>query len=168
MFLVLDTVFGLPAHALVVHVAVILVPLSAVALAAVGWRAPWRHVYALPIAGLAVMGAVAAIFASGSGETLQSSVRSAARAAGANARFGEHPEQGEAARTFAFIFAVAAVALWVVDRWGARWNLPKWAPGAAYAVGAVLGLVATWSMMVAGHSGAALVWRDVGTYAASR
>jgi len=159
---------GLPAHALIVHVAVILVPLSAISLTVAGWRAPWRRVYSLPIAGLAIIGAVAAILASGSGEALQDSVRQAARAAGASARFQDHPEQGQTAQLFAILFAVAAVALLVADRWGTRLRLPKWSPTAVYGIATVVGAVATIAIVVAGHSGATLVWKDVGTFAAAK
>jgi len=149
-------------------VAVILVPLSAISLMVLGWRVPWRRVYSLPIAGMAIIGAVAAALASGSGEALQISVRRAARAAGANARFQDHPEQGQTAQLFAILFAVTAVTLFVADRWGTRMRLPKWTPTAVYAVASLAGAVATIAMVVAGHSGATLVWKDVGTYAAAK
>ncbi|MCC6381804.1 MAG: hypothetical protein IT304_04805 [Dehalococcoidia bacterium] len=169
MFLALDTLFGLPAHALVVHVAVVLVPLSAVAMAGVGWRPGWRRSYALPIAVLAIVGASAALLAAQSGETLEHSVRTAAETAGAGrVRFGEHPEQGDTARFFAVVFALAAVAWWGVDRWHRRFNLPAWAPLAVYGVALLPAVAAVVSMVVAGHSGATLVWKDVGTFAASR
>jgi len=94
----IDSVFGLPVHPLVVHVAVVLVPLAAFALIALGWKGEWRQRYALPIAVLALAGGAAAILAASSGETLVSSVR---QAAGTRVGFGEHPEQGDAARLFA-------------------------------------------------------------------
>ena len=55
--------FGVPAHPLMVHVAVVLVPLAALALIAVGWNRAWRHQYYLPIALVSVAGAVGAFFA---------------------------------------------------------------------------------------------------------
>jgi hypothetical protein len=54
-----DNAFGLPAHPLVVHAAVVLVPLAALAFVATGWRAAWRQAYYLPIMLLAVAGSVA-------------------------------------------------------------------------------------------------------------
>jgi hypothetical protein len=42
-----DKVYGLPAHPLLVHAAVVLVPLAAVALVTTGWRETWRRAYLL-------------------------------------------------------------------------------------------------------------------------
>ncbi len=156
-----DTIFGLPLHPLVVHVAVVLVPLAAVALIVLGWRTDWRHQYALPIAILALAGAGAAIVASSTGETMEGTIR---QAAGVRVGFGDHPEQGDAARLFAFLFAMAASGLWVLETWRERFKLPEWTPVATYAASSVLGVIAIATMVVAGHSGAALVWKDVGNY----
>ena len=168
MFLVLDSIFGLPAHALVVHLAVIIVPLAAVAFIATGWRAHWRRAYSLPVAILAVAGAGASLMAAQTGGPLESMVRNAARSAGTGARFGEHPENGNTAELFAIVLAVAAVAFWAVDRYGERWKLPRWAPVGAYAVAVVPAVIALVTMAVAGHSGAQLVWKDVGTFTVAR
>ena len=64
----------------------------------------------------------------------------------------------------AFLFMLAVVAYWAFERWGSKWNLPAWAPIAGYAVVLVPGALALVTMMVAGHSGAALVWKDIGTF----
>jgi Predicted membrane protein (DUF2231) len=168
LFLAFSTLFGLPGHALLVHAAVVLVPLAAVALAAIGWRADWRKAYSLPVAIIAAVGAIFAFLAKQSGGPLRDSIEQAARAAGVNSRLGEHPEQGDTAFVFAMFFGVAAVAFWAIDRYRERFGLPTWFPLAAY-VGAVgVGALATLTMMIAGHSGATLVWKDVGTFASSR
>lgn len=163
MFLAFDTITGLPAHALLVHAAVVLVPLAAIALAVVGWRSDWRQHYSLPVAIVAVVGAGFAFLAKQSGEPLRNSLRETARSAGERVNFGDHPEQGDTAFVMAFFFAAAAVGVWLIDRYGPRYNLPKWAPTAAYGVALVPALLAIVTMIVAGHSGATLVWKDVGT-----
>src|SRR5512139_3237249 len=168
MYLELDSLAGLPAHALLVHAAVILVPVAAIALLLTGWKASWRKHYNLPVALLAIAGAVFAFLAKESGEPLEHAVKRAAEAAGARARFGEHPEQGDRAFILAVLFAVAAVAFWAIDRYRTRWNLPAWSPRAAYAVALVPAALALVSMAVAGHSGAELVWKDVGSFAAGK
>lgn len=168
MFLEISTLAGLPAHALLVHAAVILVPLAALALVATGWKASWRKAYSLPIAILAVAGAVFAFLAKESGEPLEDAVKRAASAAGESARFGEHPEQGDTAFVFALLFALTAVAVWAVDRYQVRFSLPKWSGIAAYVVALIPAAVALTTMVIAGHSGAALVWKDVGSFAAGR
>lgn len=165
----IDRLMGLPAHALIVHAAVVLVPLAMLALVVTGWRAPWRQVYALPVALLAAGGAFFAILAAGSGEPLEHRVRDAGRDQGlGRVNFGDHPEEGEMARTLAAVFALTAIGLFLVTRYGKRWNLPEWAPTAVYAVAALAGLGATGIMVAAGHSGAELVWKDVGSLAAGK
>ncbi|MCB9482719.1 MAG: hypothetical protein H6675_01805 [Dehalococcoidia bacterium] len=52
----ISSIAGLPAHPLVVHGAVVLVPLAAVALIAIGWRKDWRKHYSLPVALIAWAG----------------------------------------------------------------------------------------------------------------
>jgi len=164
----LDELAGLPAHALLVHAAVVLVPLAAIALAVLCWKAAWRKHYSLPVAALAVTAAVFAFLAKSSGEPLEERVEDAARGAGVRARFGEHPEQGDTAFVFALLLALAAVALWLVDRYGERWGLPKRSPLAVYVVALVPAALALVTMIIAGHSGAELVWKDVGTFQAGR
>ena len=163
-----ESLLGLPAHPLLVHAAVILVPLAVIALAATGWNTAWRKEYGFAVALLAVVGAVFAFLAKQSGEPLEESVENAARGAGVRARFGEHPEQGDTAFVFALVFALAAIAVWAVTRYGTRWNLPKWAPLAAYAIALLPAGLALATMFIAGHSGAELVWKDVGSFAAGK
>lgn len=165
----MDKILGLPAHPLLVHAAVILVPLAAVAIAAIGWKAEWRRAYLLPVMLLALSGGVFAFLAKTSGEPVEKLVRTAANTQGAaRPRFGDHPEQGDTAMFFAIVLALAAVAFWAIERWGKRWNLPSWAPMAAYAAVLIPAALATLTMFVAGHSGAQLVWKDVGSFAAGR
>src|SRR5581483_1037343 len=157
-------VFGLPLHALVVHFAVVTVPAAALGLIALGWRHDWRRRYLLPLTALAVAGAVAAIITASSGEALQETVRNAARAAGSRASFGDHPEQGDMARNFAVLLAFAAAGFYAVQQWGARWSLPSWTTRAAYLVTSGVGVLAGVTIVVAGPSGATLVWKDVGNF----
>jgi hypothetical protein len=163
-----SSLFGVPLHPLVVHAAVVLVPLSVIGLVASGWHPQWRRHYALPVALLAVGGAVAVILAASTGETLEASIRHAANAAGTRANMGEHPEQGETARLFAVLFAGGATAFWAIETWGARLRLQPWSTTATYAVSSVLGAMAIITIVIAGHSGAALVWKDVGNFVSTR
>ena len=159
-----SAIFGVPTHPLVVHAAVVLVPLAALALIALGWRKEWRSSYALPIALLALAGAGAAFLADQTGESIQHSVRAAAQAAGQRASFGDHPEQGQAAAIASMVFAAAAVGFWAVEQWKERLQLKPWMPAAAYALGSLTALYAITMMVIAGHSGAVLVWKDVGNF----
>ena len=160
----MDSFLGLPAHALLVHAAVVLVPLAVVAFAALCWKKAWREHYLVPVTLLTVAGGIAALLAKQSGEPLQGNIRDAARAAGERASLGDHPGQGNTAFAMAFLFMLAVVAYWAADRWGSKWNLPAWAPAAGYVVVLVPAALALFTMLMAGHSGAVLVWKDVGTF----
>jgi Predicted membrane protein (DUF2231) len=159
-----DSISGVPLHPLVVHAAVVLIPLAALALIALGWKQEWRRHYALPIALLAIAGAVAALIASATGENLESTIR---QAAGTRVRFGDHPEQGDTAKVFAVIFAMGATGVWALEAYRERLRLQAWTATAAYAGSSVLGAIAIATIVIAGHSGAALAWKDVGNFVSS-
>ena len=163
--LAISTLFGLPAHALLVHAAVVLVPLAVVAFVATCWKQEWRTRYSLVVAVLAVGAASLAFLAKQSGEPLKDAVKRAADGVGVNARFGEHPEQGDTAFVLAAVFALGAIGLWAISRYRERLGLPAWAPMAAYVVVLIPAALALLTMIQAGHSGALLVWKDLGTFA---
>lgn len=157
----------MPAHQLLVHAAVILVPLASIGFAATCWRSDWRRWFAIPVAALAVAGAAFAILAAQSGGPLEHAVREAALQAGSSRpSFGEHPEQGDTAEVWAIIMAVAIAGALGIDRFDKRLRLPAWSGTAAYAVALVPALIALAAIVIAGHSGAKLVWEKVGSYAA--
>jgi len=156
----IDRLLGLPAHPLVVHGAVVLVPLAAVAVIIVGLRERWRRTYYFPVTLTAFVGGVFAFLAQQSGEPLSHTVRQAGK------RVGDHPEQGNAAFFFAMVFAVACVILYVAHRFGPRIRrelklpeLPVSDDLLLYAAILPFALLALFTMIVAGHSGAELVWK---------
>lgn len=61
---------ALPLHPLVVHFAVVLVPLAFIALVAVVAVKRWREHYAIPAVGLSIAAALFSFFAYESGEKL--------------------------------------------------------------------------------------------------
>lgn len=156
-------VFGLPAHPLVVHAAVVMVPLSAVAFAATGWRSSLRSLYQLPITLLAGVGALAALLATQTGETLEETVRRSGKLV------GDHPDQGETAMIVAFVFAAECLLLLFWQHFGIaiRQRL-GWTkrPGlndetVLYLLGLPIAVLAVITMVLAGHSGANLVWKSI-------
>jgi predicted membrane protein DUF2231 len=162
------TVLGLPVHVLLVHFAVVLVPLAALVLIGTCWRPRWRVTYSLPVAALAVGGAVAAFISAQSGGTLRRSIRETALTEGTRARFGSHPGYGNIAEVAAMFLALAAVAIWGTERWGARFQLKTWMAPVVYAASCGIALLAIVTMVLAGHSGSTLVWKDLGNYVTSR
>lgn len=147
----LDLVFGLPAHPLIVHVAVVLLPLAAAALIAIvlvrGWRRPFGWVV---MAGLAI-GAGGSLLAKESGEALA-------------ARVGlpeDHANLGNLLPPVAFaLLAAAALWFWLMkreesagrDRTGAITRLVA-------TVACALAVAAIGLTVVVGHSGAVAVWQ---------
>lgn len=159
---------GLPVHTLIVHLTVVAIPLAAIALIGTGWRADWRRRFGPAVVAVALIGGLAALLAAQSGEALQEGVRRSAEAAGTTARFGDHPEQGQLAEIAALALAGTAIIVWATERWRERLTLPRWTPGAAYAVALVVSVIALGTIVVAGHSGSTLVWKDLGTFAGPR
>jgi hypothetical protein len=106
---------------------------------------------------------VFAFLAQQTGGPLKRSIRDAS--SGQRVDFGGHPGQGNTAFFFAIVLGIAAMGFWLINRYGDRWQLPRWAGLASYGVIVVAGVAATVTMVLAGHSGAVLAWRDVGTLA---
>ena len=158
--------FGIPAHPLMVHAAVVLVPLAALALIAVGWNRAWRHQYYLPIMLVSVGGALGAFFAQQTGSSLKHALRAAGK------RVGGHPGQGNTAFLLAGLFAAVCVGLWLYEAYGEqirdrlgltdRYRLPFDENTALYAIAVPVALLAIVTMVLAGHSGATLVWKTYG------
>ncbi|HVP05696.1 MAG TPA: DUF2231 domain-containing protein [Dehalococcoidia bacterium] len=162
----IDGLFGgLPAHPLLVHGAVVLVPLAAVAFIATCWREPWRKAYLLPITLVGLAGGFFAFLARETGESLTESLRSA----GKSVTVGEHPENGDTAFFFAMLLALAFVAVYVFYRYGPQLRerlgirtmprLPVSYETALYVATVPFAVLALVTMIVAGHSGAQLVWK---------
>jgi uncharacterized membrane protein len=172
----IDKLAGLPLHVLIVHFAVVLVPLAAIGMIATGWKAEWRKRYALVIALVAIAGAGAAFVAAQSGESLVHTVRQSAAASGQRANLGDHPEQGNNAEIASIMFAAAAAMFFGLEQWGDRFQalgpeLARWRPmatTAAYIAASGLAVLALVMMTIAGHSGATLVWKDVGNFVSSK
>ncbi len=170
----IDELFDLPAHPLLVHVPIVLVPLALLA-ALVALVPLARRPAALAAAALAVVGGVGAFLATGAGEKLEDRVRE-------TELVEEHAESGEAVEVPAIVFAVLAVGGAaavevgrrrvarpatggdVSDGPGAvpaaaiRPRLPAWVPVVVLAASAVAGAYTTYTVVDAGHTGSKSVW----------
>ena len=180
---------GLPAHPLVVHLPVVLVPLATIGALIMLIRPSWRRSYELPVAVLAVVAAVATQLALMSGEQLEEDVRR-------SELIEKHSQIAEQARPFVFVFAalMVAVAVWdivqrrrVVDdrhqvagpdeelgqpssgsiatarRTSSATTARSRAASVAVvltALGLVFGVISTVQIYRTGHSGATATWHD--------
>lgn len=151
----LSELFGLPAHPLIVHAAVVLLPLAAVATLAVAFLPRFRRHFAPIVLGLAVVAAISVNLAQGSGDSLEDRIDE-------TRLLDEHTDKGEGVQPWAIAVVVVAgavtAAAFLRDR---LTQLPAVAVTAVLVVGAlVAGIGATWTIIDAGHSGAKSVWND--------
>jgi hypothetical protein len=164
----IDELGGLPAHPLVVHLPVVLVPLAALGVIAMAIRPAWLRTFGPVVAGMSGVGFVAAVLAASSGEALEDDFRATGQTI--SDTLNDHAELGEGARLFAALFFVLVLAWVLFARWRAKVGEERATAvtkrprqlAAALAVLAVLsGGVATVSVYLTGHSGAKSVWEQV-------
>jgi uncharacterized membrane protein len=102
-----DLINGIPVHPLVVHAAVVFVPLSALGLIAMAIWPRFSARYGWLVVGSAAVALFASVAARQSGEALEE-------------RVGEpgfdHADLGEVMPIFAAVLLVAVLALWLIDR----------------------------------------------------
>jgi uncharacterized membrane protein len=154
----MNEIGGLPAHPLVVHLPVVLVPLAVVAALLMAVRPAWFERLGTPSLLLAALGTAGAFLASGSGEELEDRFRAAGETVSGTLR--DHAEMGELVPWLALLFFVALLG-WVLA------IRKDWAPtrrravrSALAALVVVAGLGAAASVYVVGHSGATSVWEQ--------
>jgi|1186.fasta_scaffold51458_2 hypothetical protein len=152
-----STIFGLPAHPLVVHAVVVLVPLAALsALVVAVWPAA-RARYAPLALGVATLALISVPLATHTGEQLEPHVRP-------SALVEQHTEMADGLLPFMALLWLGLVVMIVARRLtasGVSWS--KYLVGAA-AVVAVAGAIAS-GVQVAriGDSGARAAWHGVAT-----
>jgi len=153
----IEKLFGLPAHPLVVHAAVVLLPLAAIATLVCAAVPGARRHYAPVALGLALVATLAVGLAQGSGEELEDQVDE-------TELVEEHTEQGERVLPWAIGVTLAAAAVTVVPLLARRRpTLPaRTVTAVVFAVSLLAGAGATWTVVEVGHSGAKATWDDVG------
>ena len=156
----IDQLFGLPAHPLVVHLSVVMVPVAARVAVVFAFRPAWLDRFGWGLVALSGIGALGAILAAGSGEALEKTVKR-------TAALDEHTEMGEVAQTVAIVFFFVVLAV-VVLRYFARrksesggvWALISSKTGAIMLAGALVisASGAMYTIVQAGHQGAKATW----------
>ena len=145
-------VFGLPLHPLVVHAAVVLVPIAALGALLVAFSARVRTRYGWLVVAFGVAGAASALAARLSGPVLLESL------GGGGPAIMTHQNWGMLAPFPAIVLALALPALLLVD----RRRTEERPAGAAFVLSAALTVAAALVGLVliglAGHSGATAVW----------
>lgn len=151
-----DVVAGLPLHPLVVHAAVVLVPVAAIVVAVAGvWPRFRRWAGYLPAAlGLAAL--VVVPIATQSGEALEQRL-------GEPPYIERHADLGEALIPWVVALAVTGGVVTALELLRRRGRLLHRGVVVVVAVTAVaVGIGAVVQTVLVGHSGATAVWSDVG------
>ena len=162
--LALDTFGGLPAHPLVVHIPVVLIPV-AFALALLSFWKPVRTGALWAATGSASVGLIGAALAGGSGESLQNAVDR-------TDLVRDHAQAGEIVAPFASLFLVVLLCALVVHLsktdsvpFLKSVSIAKKAGAGAMtallALSSVVGVAASWATYAAGHTGAKSAWHKV-------
>jgi len=161
----MDQVFGLPAHPIVVHAAVVLVPLAAVGVVITAFWPAARSRLAIAVVVLAAAGVIATYLAVESGESLEDDV---AR----SELVEDHAELGDSGLASASVVLLGALAVagfgFYEDRRAGHAD-GSTNDGAMLLIRIGIGVVAvvlvtlgTLQIFRIGHSGAKAVWNDVG------
>lgn len=153
----IEELFGLPAHPLVVHAAVVLLPLAAITTLVCAAVPRARRPYAPVALGLALAATLAVGLAQGSGEELEEKVDE-------TELIEEHTEHGEQVLPWAIGVSVAAAAVTAIPLAERRRpSMPaRTVTSVAVVVALIVGAGATWTVIDVGHSGAKATWDDVG------
>ena len=152
----LTTLFGLPAHPLLVHIPIVLLPLVGVGAIAIAVSSSTRQRFGTAVLVLASVAFVGTLLAAGSGESLVESVDS-------SAALRKHVDLARAMRPLAFVLLLAIGGIVLIDQLKRRGKpLPQWVPRwTGTALGAttiVLAVVTTGWLVAVGHNGAEATW----------
>ena len=170
---IMDSIFGIPAHPLFVHIPVVLIPLAAVGVIVIVIRPAWWERYKWATLAIAGVGMVGSIIAAGTGEELEEAVENTAP----RQLLRAHVEAGETSRTVSIAFFVVLLAVVVVLPWWMKRRSnqagtessaesiasgsPTWLWRIVSIVLVLTALGASWTVYDAGHTGAKSVWSDV-------
>jgi uncharacterized membrane protein len=151
----IKTVFGLPAHPLLVHVPIVLLPLVGIGSIAMAVSASARRRFGSVTLALAAVAFVFTQLAAGSGEALQQSVQR-------SAALHDHVEMAGTLRVLSFVLLAVVAAQYALDRWQRRGQrVHRAIPMATAAVAVVVALGTNGWLVAVGHNGAKAAWQDV-------
>ncbi|MCW2716604.1 DUF2231 domain-containing protein [Pseudonocardia sp.] len=164
------TINGIPAHPLVIHAVVVLLPLAALGAVLIAVRPRWRRAFGVPVLLVALVGVAAVPLATQTGEQLQRALP------GPNPLIEIHEGRADMllpwAVAFLVLLAVAVIGGIVADRRARPTDAPaggttttRSPARVVTAVGvlaALLGLVVAGLVVWIGEAGATAVWQGVG------
>ncbi len=147
--------FGLPAHPLVVHAVVVLLPLTVIGCLLLAVVPRWRRPYGVIVLGGALLAVVSVMVAKGSGESLEERVPE-------SELVERHAELADGLLPWTIVLAIVAAGIAAEPRVEDHPKAPARVITAGLVVAAlVVGTGASWSLAKVGHSGAKAAWHDV-------
>lgn len=150
-----DTLGGIPLHPLVVHAAVVLIPLTAIGVILISFIPRWRQRDGALVALFALAALVATPIAKMSGENFRNEL-------GTTDRIQTHANLGEKMLYFSIALFIVAVLLWWVGRREAQRE--PYGRGLTVTIGVVsvvVAIAATGWVIRVGHSGSHAVWGGI-------
>lgn len=148
----ISKLFGLPAHPLLVHIPIVLIPLATLGALALACVPRCRRTFGPLIVGVAAAALIGVQLALGSGEALEHHVKK-------SAILERHTELADSLRPLVLVFVVLLLAFVLIER-----KRPSWAKGSVLTVLAVVtvlsGGVTTARLAQVGHNGARATWHD--------
>ncbi|NMH92848.1 hypothetical protein HF519_14950 [Pseudonocardia bannensis] len=151
---------GIPAHPLIIHAVVVLLPLAAVGAVAIAARPAWRRSLGIPVALIGLIGVGAVPLAVETGEQLRQAL------GGGGPLVEVHAQRAQTLLPFAVAFLILLLLAVYTGRRADRAGeepgdgAPVWrraAVGSAV-LAAVAGIVVTGLVVWIGHAGSAAVW----------
>jgi uncharacterized membrane protein len=149
------TLFGLPAHPLLVHIPVVLVPLASIGALGMWWK-PWRDRFGIATVVILMVAGIFTQLAISSGQTLRRELDSN------TALLRSHVAIAENIRPWLLLFFIVLVAyLWVIRR--REQTGESTSPGTPllavlFALTIVLAGISVYWVQRIGHTGAKAVW----------
>jgi cytochrome bd-type quinol oxidase subunit 2 len=149
----MKSIFGLPAHPLVVHLAVVLVPITALAVIVAAVRPSFRRRYHVHLFALSVVGLLATFAARKTGEEMFKWMNQ-------DPPVAHHRDLANVATVLTFLFVLATGAMtWIERRSSTGDGSKRTATMVTSAVAAVVGLLVIVWVARTGHEGARLTWQ---------
>jgi hypothetical protein len=151
----IKTLFGLPAHPLLVHIPVVLIPLAAFGALGLWWK-PWRDRFGIATAVILIVAGIFTQLAISSGQTLRHQLDNN------SALVRAHVTIAEDIRPWLLLFFVALAAfLWFERKQAAAGTVSMRNPvltGTLVATIVFAGISVYWVQRI-GHTGAKAVWQ---------
>lgn len=151
----LDNIDNIPTHPLVVHLPIVLVPLTLISVLIFSFRKKWHAHYAIPVAALSFVALVGSYLAKESGEGLEERVRE-------TSLMERHTELGDQFFTIALLMFLV-VLVWAFIGWYFRNKSDEETKYKYLRIGICVIAVAvaaysSFAVYKVGHSGAKSVW----------